>query len=182
MWCLERSGEYVLWHESGGSKSISASGHCGTAVTLKRGGSEPFPKRICGWNKVWSPSLLLWSLWGGSKAPESLEKWILGTTVMLICTKMVRKEEESLKKKSKMKSGVKVLWFIQDELWQWRKEFLLKQVLRSLGEGGAELVLPLGFATCFWQQLHLFEGNYRIMELIRLEKTFKSNHHHHVQH
>lgn len=36
-------------------------------------------------------SLLLWSLGGGSKVTESLEKLIFSTIVMLICTKVVRK-------------------------------------------------------------------------------------------
>lgn len=55
------------------------------------------------WDKVWAPSLLLWALGGGSKVTESLEKnKFFGTLVMLVCTKMVRKEGG---KKGKMKVG-----------------------------------------------------------------------------
>lgn len=75
------------------------------------------------------------------------------TIGMLICTKNGQKKGRVLKKKKKKsqdESGVKFPGFIHHNgLWQWKEEFLLKQVWMSLGEGGVGAATSAGFDNRF---------------------------------
>lgn len=160
----------------GGKQIHLRSGHGGTAVTLKRGAAEPLPRWICGWDQVWSPSLLLWALGGGSKVTGGLEKWIFWCNGDAGLYQNGQKKEESLKKTR------------QDEISRIYPQWAVAVKEEIPVKAGLRVIRGRGTWCCHlswvWQQLlHLFQGNDKKMELIRLEKTFKSTqHHHHIHH